>query len=99
LFNLVLYIQSGYTSTCFLLFEIIENNVSVNGNTFNITHSSTLDDDDEGYADPDSLDDTYKDAEKISVLLAEEDWKTLEPLGHQFHKMIRSCKYRGIDCR
>lgn len=79
-------------------FYFTESNRSSKTAPVNRNVSSTTDDD-EGISDPDELDDIQKASESVYRLLAEEDWNTLEPHGHQFRDMIHSCKFNGKDCR
>jgi len=63
------------------------------------THQKSLHDDDQGIAHPDSLDRDFKITEQIAALLAIQKESKLAPLGHQFSSMIRSCRYKGVNCR
>ncbi|KAK3722859.1 hypothetical protein QZH41_020444, partial [Actinostola sp. cb2023] len=48
---------------------------------------------------PDLLDRVYKQEEKLSVLMAGLDPDDLKPMGHQHEQMIRSCTFKGVNCR
>lgn len=45
------------------------------------------------------LDKVYKAEERLSMLMAGLDQEMLEKFGHQFNDMIRSCTFKGVDCR
>jgi len=65
----------------------------------NETKESKKDEKDEVEINPDLLDKEYKQEEKLSVLMAGLDSDDLKPIGHQYKDMIRSCTFKGVNCR
>ena len=55
--------------------------------------------DEDGFEDPDDLDQGYVAEEHMTMVLALATPEDLQPLGHQFENMVLSCTYRGVPCR
>ncbi|KAM7446210.1 ligand-gated sodium channel [Porites harrisoni] len=52
----------------------------------------------EGFENPDSLEEDFRRREELIMVMAETDTEELIPLGHAFEDFVLSCTYRGIPC-
>lgn len=52
----------------------------------------------EGFENPDSLEEDFRRREELIMVMAETDTEELIPLGHAFEDFVLGCTYRGIPC-
>ena len=52
----------------------------------------------EGFENPDSLEEDFRRREELIMVMAETDTEELISLVHVFEDFVLSCTYRGIPC-